>query len=82
VDSDRLENTTPAYALLNLRSSYQWNNVRFDFGVNNVFDKFYYEPMGGLNIDQVLKDPMWDRTGAQSVPGLGRTVYGGVTVKF
>ncbi len=31
--------TTPGYALVNLRTSYNWNNVRFDLGVENLFDK-------------------------------------------
>src|ERR1700738_4335760 len=41
------ELTTPSYALVNLRTGYQWQAVRIDFGVDNLFNQYYYLPLGG-----------------------------------
>lgn len=73
----RLEWRTPGYALLNLRSSYEWEMLRFDVGIENVTDKLYYSPLGGFNYAGF-------KAGAVPgpVPGPGRSYYAGVTVKF
>ncbi len=81
VDVERLEPTTPAYALTNLRSSYEIRNVRFDLGVENLFDKLYYLPLGGTDYASE-KAANGDPNDWQPVPGMGRTLYGGMTVKF
>ena len=47
VETVRNELQTPGYALVNLRSSYQWGQVRFDLGVENLFNQQYYSPLGG-----------------------------------
>ncbi|MDR3468485.1 MAG: TonB-dependent receptor plug domain-containing protein [Xanthobacteraceae bacterium] len=44
------ELTTPAYALVNLRTGYQWQNARFDFGIDNLLNKYYYLPLGGADL--------------------------------
>lgn len=78
VDPQRYEAQTPGYALVNLRTSYQWRMLRFDVGVMNLLDKFYYLPLGGINYDQNLSDK---RKGIiQSVPGQGRSFNVSVTV--
>jgi hypothetical protein len=48
----RNEIKTPGYSLVNLRTSYSWKQVRVDFGVENLFDKFYYLPTGGAYTGQ------------------------------
>ncbi len=80
VETLRLEPTTPAYAVLNLRAAYEIQNLRFDLGVENIADKLYYNPLGGIDIADF-------NAGANSqlhspVAAQGRTVYGGMTVKF
>jgi iron complex outermembrane receptor protein len=80
VQQVRNELQTPGYALVNLRSSYQWDQFRFDLGVENLFDQQYYSPLGGVYLgDGALVNPGLERT---PVAGMGRTVYGGITVKF
>ncbi len=32
---------------MNLRASHRWKSLRFDFGVENLFDKLYDLPLGG-----------------------------------
>ena len=77
VEQVRNEVQTPGYGLVNLRSSYQWNQVRFDAGIENLFDKQYYSPLGGAYLGDRN-----NRAWGDPVAGMGRTVYGGITVKF
>jgi len=87
VSQIRNEVRTPAYALLNLRSSHAWKKVRLDVGVENVFDRLYYYPLGGAYVGQGVTMPPMTISGATpawgtAVPGMGRTVYAGVNVQF
>jgi len=91
VSSVRNEMETKGYGLLNLRSSYQWKNVRFDIGLDNALDKQYSLPLGGAYIGQGATMSLgattsWSSTGAPpygyTVPGMGRSLYAGVNVKF
>ena len=77
VEQVRNELQTPGYALVNLRTSYQWGQVRFDAGVENLFDQQYYSPLGGA----YLGDGAMGKFDLP-VAGMGRTVYAGVTVNF
>jgi iron complex outermembrane receptor protein len=87
VSAIRNEIETPAYALLNLRSSYAWKKARLDFGIENVFDKLYYHPLGGAYVGQGITMPpnqtlpgvpVW----GTAVPGMGRSIYAGLNVQF
>ena len=83
--SVRNEVHTAGYSLTHLRTSYTWKNVRLDFGVENLFDRFYYLPLGGAYTGQ---GTTMSATGTYSpaygiaVPGMGRSIYAGVNVKF
>jgi len=85
VSTPRNEIKTPGYSLVHLRTSYAWKTVRLDLGVENLFDKFYYLPTGGAYVGQ---GTTMTTTGASSpqygtaVPGMGRSIYVGVNVKF
>ncbi len=81
----RNEIKTPGYSLVNLRASYTVKQVRLDFGVENLFNKFYYLPAGGAYTGQgttmttnAASSPLW----GTAVPGMGRSIYVGVNVKF
>ncbi|MEY2633150.1 MAG: hypothetical protein RIR00_1804 [Pseudomonadota bacterium] len=84
----RNEVRTPGYGLVNLRSSYQWSSVRVDFGVENLFDRSYLLPLGGaytgqgrtMSINPPGTDGMFGW--GQLVPGMGRSIYLGVNLKF
>ena len=73
---------TGAYALLNLRSSYQWNNLRVDFGIENVFDTFYDLPLGGLHLGQGATMAADGIPWGVALPGMGRSVYVATNLKF
>ena len=72
----RNELKTSSYGLLNLHSSYELNQVRFDISVENLLNNFYADPMGGSYLGQRTA------TYGTSVPGMGRSVNASVTVKF
>jgi len=78
VNALRNEPMTPGYALVNLRSSYEWENVRLDVGVENLFDQLYYVPLGGVDYSD------YKALGGAIGPvaGPGRSLTAGVTVKF
>ena len=80
VNDLRNEPVTPGNALVNLRSSYEWENVRVDLGVENVFDELYYPPLGGVDWADYKAGGRVGRIGP--VPGEGRSFNAGVTVKF
>lgn len=78
----RNEIKTPGYSLVNLRGSYSWKTVRLDFGVENLFDKFYYLPTGGAYTGQGGTMSMNGIPWGIAVPGMGRSIYAGVNMKF
>jgi iron complex outermembrane receptor protein len=86
VSAVRNEVATAGYALVNLRLSHSWRDVRVDFGVENLFDRLYALPLGGAYLGQgttmtaspVGSVPRW----GTAVPGMGRSVHAGLTVKF
>jgi iron complex outermembrane receptor protein len=80
VQAVRNELRTPGYARVNLRSGYRWKlveraSMRLDAGIDNLGNRRYDLPLGGR---------YWvgDKTGNSSVPGMGRSIYGGLTFQF
>lgn len=82
VSSERNELETAGYGLFNLRSSYNWKQVRLDVGIENVLDRFYNHPLGGAYSGQGKTMSGTDVPWGVSVPGMGRSIYTGLTVKF
>ena len=90
----RNEVPTPGYSLVNLRTAYNWNKLRFDLGVENLFNKMYYLPLGGAYTGQGATMSFNRETGVigtsggtvsywgTAVPGMGRSLYAGATLKF
>jgi len=76
VSQVRNEIRTPGYGLMNLRSSKEWKQLRLEVGIENLFNKFYALPLGGAYVGQ--RTAAW----GTPVPGMGRSLYSGMTVKF
>ncbi|MDD2774930.1 MAG: TonB-dependent receptor plug domain-containing protein [Gallionella sp.] len=76
VQAVRNELKTGGYSLFNLRSSYDWQQLRLDVGVENLFNKFYAHPLSGVYIGQRTM------VNGTAVPGMGRSIYTSLTVKF
>lgn len=82
----RNEMPTPGYGLVHLRSRYEQKTWSVDFGIENLFDRLYYLPLGGAYVGQgttmtippIPNQPQW----GTPVPGPGRSVYAGLNVKF
>jgi len=78
------EMPTKGYGLLNLRSSYAWQNLRLDLGLENAFNQPYSHPLGGAYIGQGTTMSL-NGAGAPygiTVPGMGRSFYAGVNIRF
>lgn len=75
------EPVTPGYVLLNLLSRYQYENIKLDLGVDNLLDKRYYHPLGGVDIlgtyEQGFPPP-----GLLPVAAMGRSVFVSVNVDY
>ncbi|MDY0012726.1 MAG: TonB-dependent receptor [Rhodocyclaceae bacterium] len=82
VSDVRNEIKTPGYSLTHLRASYAWQQARVDFGVENLFDKAYYLPLGGAYLGQGTTMSMNGVPWGIAVPGMGRSLYAGLNVKF
>ena len=81
VDTMRSEPTTPGFALLNLRTAYTWQNFTVSAGIDNLLNKQYYDPLGGVDIKDLRYDN--DRMATPGpVPAPGRSFNVGMTVKF
>ncbi|MCE1242842.1 TonB-dependent receptor plug domain-containing protein [Oryzomicrobium sp.] len=84
VSQVRNEMKTAGYGLLNLRSSYDAKHYRIDIGIENVLNKQYALPLGGAYIGQGTTMSL---NGADArygipVPGMGRSLYAGLNLKF
>jgi len=84
---ERNEIATPGYFLTNLKASYYWSKVRVDAGINNIFNTFYYQPLGGAYLGQGRTMSMNPSGGAApqwgtAVPGMGISYYTALNVKF
>ena len=82
VSSVRNEIHTKGYFLTNLRTSYTWKNIRVDLGVENLFDRLYYLPLGGAYTGQGMTMGINGIPYGIAVPGMGRSVYAGLNIKF
>lgn len=78
----RNEIPTAGYALLNLRASHSWQNLRLDFGVENLFDRFYYLPTGGTYTAQGKTMSINGIPWGIAVPGMGRSAYVSFNYRF
>jgi iron complex outermembrane receptor protein len=79
-DPLRFEPQTPGYLLVNIGSAYEYKNFRVDVGVTNLFDKFYYHPLGGINYDDFLVSKR--KASFEALAGQGRSFNVALTQKF
>lgn len=78
----RNEVGTGGYGLLGLRSSYGWQGVRVDVGVENVLDRFYAPPLGALYVGQGATMSGSAIPWGIPIAGAGRTFYANVSLSF
>ena len=78
----RNEVPTPGYGLLNVRTSYTWRQLRMDLGLENALDKGYDLPLGGAYVGQGQTMSPAGVPWGIPVPGMGRSVYMGLSYTF
>ncbi len=77
VDPTRNEPHTGSYALLDAQITYSWKAYRLSVGADNLLDKAYYAPLGGMSLGD------YGMTGIlRPVPGRGRSINIGLGVAF
>jgi iron complex outermembrane receptor protein len=74
------EPKTPGYVLLNLRTSYQYKQFKLDLGVDNLLDKDYFHPLGGVYI-YATRFP-YNPAALPRVPAMGRSVFVSFNLEF
>jgi iron complex outermembrane receptor protein len=78
----RNEVQTGAYNLFNLRSSYEWKRARLDIAIENVFNRYYSMPLGGVYVGQGASMAINGIPWGVAVPGMGRSINTALSVRF
>ncbi len=79
-DPHRLEQQTPGYTLFNVHTAYKGSHVELNAAVDNLLNKEYEMPLGGVNMDNFLASGSMGRI--EPVTGEGRSADFGVTIRF
>jgi iron complex outermembrane receptor protein len=86
VNDIRQEMETSGYALVDLKSTYQKENLQLNLGIYNLFDRDYDHPLGGVYMGQ---GKTMNTTGmgltyanAVNVPGMGRSIFTSIEYSF
>jgi iron complex outermembrane receptor protein len=80
VDPRRLEQKTPGYGLLNLHAGYGRGFLRVSVASDNVLNKCYEQPLGGVNFDDFMASGMTSRL--KPLTGRGRSFQASLTARF
>lgn len=80
VDPQRMEPQTKGYALVNIRTAYQFKVTRASVSINNLFDKSYAMPLGGVSVDNYLASNGTEAFAA--VRGMGRSINFNISRSF
>jgi iron complex outermembrane receptor protein len=80
VDPNRFEQPTPGYALFNLHTGYQRGHLRASAAADNLLNRNYELPLGGVNLDDFMAS-MW-MSQIKPLTGRGRSAYASLTVQF
>lgn len=75
------EPKTPGYALVNFRTGYEYRKFKFDVGVDNLLDKHYYHPLGGVYI-AATRPGRYSPNNLPAVPAIGRSVFVSMNLEF
>lgn len=82
VSQVRNEVKTAGYSLFNLRSSYEWEHLRLDAGIENLFNRHYALPLGGAYVGQGASMSSNSIPWGVSVPGMGRSINVALNARF
>jgi len=80
VDPRRYEQQTPGYTLFNLHATYRKGAFEASGGADNLLNKAYELPLGGVNMDDFMA-AMWMGT-IKPVTGRGRSAFFSLSARF
>lgn len=75
------EPQTPGYALVNVRTGYEYKQFKMDVGVDNLLDKRYYHPLGGIYM-VAARPGSYSPDHLPAVPAMGRSVFVSMNLEF
>lgn len=78
----RGEVQTGGYALLNLRTEYRWHRWTVAAGIDNLFNRYYALPQGGVYVGQGMTMSINGVPYGIPVPGPGRSFFTRVSYRF
>jgi iron complex outermembrane receptor protein len=78
------EPPTPAFTVLNWRTSYKMGSVTVAAGIDNILNKQYYDPNGGVNVAEwrSMGTSYGATHGMGALPASGRSFNVGLTYAF
>jgi iron complex outermembrane receptor protein len=80
VDPHRFEQQTPGYALFNLHGGYQRGHLSLSVGADNLLNKGYELPLGGVNLDDFMASMQMAQV--KPLTGRGRSAFFSLTARF
>jgi iron complex outermembrane receptor protein len=80
VDPHRFEQVTPGYALMSLHAGYERGHLKVNAAGDNVFNRSYELPLGGVNFDDFLAG--MEMGPIKPLTGRGRSGFVSLTVQF
>lgn len=80
VDPNRHEQSTPGYALLDVHAGYQRQFLRVTGGADNLLNRRYELPLGGVNYDDFLASGRTNQL--NPLTGRGRSAYFVLSLQF
>jgi iron complex outermembrane receptor protein len=80
VDARRYEQKTPGYALFNLHAGYRCGAFHANFAADNLLNKCYELPLGGVNYDDFLSSGKTSQI--KPLTGRGRSLSFNLTAQF
>ena len=75
----RNETRSPGYGLVNIFSTYKHKEAQLSFGITNLFNKYYIDPLGGSYVGQGAT-MMTGISNNHGVPGMGRSFNFGFSI--
>lgn len=78
-DPRRLENATESYSLVSVSTRYSLQNWQFEMGIENLFNKQYQLPLGGVSVAAFKNDV---QNGYSQLDGPGRSFNIGIEYQF
>jgi iron complex outermembrane receptor protein len=80
LDPNRFEKSTAGYALLDLRGGYERGHLRIAGGADNLLNRNYALPLGGVNFDDFMASAR--KSQLKPLTGRGRSMYFALSAQF